>query len=145
LIVVVLNGTHLYDTAGKLMDAGFATSTIGSWSPDPLPTPIETVTPSVDAVRVLSTTKTHDVATVQRQGGGSSILTWIIVLLVLAYVGRVAQIRRRKVLRRRARQRARIEATRARIEQRYARPPRQPRTLDLRDREEDQQRSSAFW
>ena len=150
LIVVVLNGTHVYDTAARLMDAGFATATISAWSPDPLPSELATaapvgdaVTPSVDAVRALSATKTRDVATVAKQGGGSSLMTWIIVVLVLAYIARVAQIRRRKILRRRARRRARIEVTRKHIEQRYARPPRAPRTLDLRDPE--QRQSSTMW
>ena len=136
LIVVVLNGTHVYDAAARLMDAGFATATIGTWSPDPLPVEVAPVSPSVDAVRALSTTKTKEPATVKRQGGGSSIMTWIIVLLIVVYVARVAQIRRRRIRRRRARRLAQVEATRKRIEQRYARPPRAPRTLDLREREE---------
>jgi hypothetical protein len=129
------------------MDAGFATSTIGTWSPDPLPEPVQTVTPSVDAVRALSTAKTTDtanVANVKHQGGGSSLLTWVVVLLVVTYVGRVTQIRRRKILRRRAQRHARLEATRARVEQRYARPPRAPRTLDLREPEQ-RSRSGSFW
>src|SRR5205807_7700314 len=46
-----------------------------------------------------------------------------IVFLVIAYVARVLQIRRRKILRRRAlreRQRARIETTRRQIDDRYS-------------------------
>ena len=43
LIVVALNGPRIYDTASQLMDAGFATATIGTWHPDPLPSVAEAV------------------------------------------------------------------------------------------------------
>jgi D-alanyl-D-alanine carboxypeptidase len=129
LIVVVLNASHVYESAARLMDAGFATSTISTWEPDHLPVAEPA---SADSVRARAGAKTKDVATVKRAGGGSKI-PLIIVLMLVAYGARVAQIRRRRILRRRARRRARIEATRAHIDARYAKPMRSPRALPLRE------------
>lgn len=140
LIVVVLNASHVYEAAAHLMDAGFATSTIGTWAPDPLPVevaPVEAVGPSAFAKRT-------EVDPVQHVGG-HSIFPWIIATLVLAYGARVVQIKRRKLRRKRAQRRARIEATRAQIETRYAKPMSTPRTLPLRDQAGSRsQRASSY-
>jgi D-alanyl-D-alanine carboxypeptidase len=133
LIVVVLNASHVYDSAARLMDAGFATSTIATWEPDHLPV----VEPSsVDSLRTRAAAKTREVATVKHSGGGHSIIPLMIVLILTIYGSRVVQIRRRRIRRRRARRRARIEVTRAHIEARYARPMSTPRALPLREPDE---------
>jgi serine-type D-Ala-D-Ala carboxypeptidase (penicillin-binding protein 5/6) len=134
LIVVVLNASHVYDSAARLMDAGFATSSIATWEPDPLPVAAEPA--SVDPIRERPAEKTIEVATAKHSGGGHSILPLIIVLILVLYGARVMQIRRRRILRRRARRRARIEATRAHIDARYARPMSTPRALPLRELDE---------
>ena len=146
LIVVALNGPRIYDTASQLMDAGFATAAIGTWHPDPLPSVAEAVTPSVDVRRALkddavstpvATSKPH----------GNPLFKIFLVFLVIAYVARVLQIRRRRILRRRAmreQRRARIEVTRQQIEARYSQRMSTPRTLDLRDTEERRPRSSSY-
>ena len=146
LIVVALNGPHIYDTASQLMDAGFATATVGSWHPDPLPSAAEAVSPSVDMMRSLKdeTATVATTTTVKRHG--HSVFKIFVFLLVVAYVARVLQIRRRRILRRRAmraRQRARIEVTRQQIEARYSQRMSPTRTLDLRD-PEPRSRTSTY-
>jgi D-alanyl-D-alanine carboxypeptidase len=128
LIVVVLNASHVYDTAARLMDAGFATSTIATWQPDPLPV---VVPASVDSIRSRAVAKTKDVVKVKH--GGGSLLPLSIVVIVVLYGARVVQIKRRRIRRLRARRRARIEATRAHIEDRYAKRMSTPRALSLRE------------
>jgi len=137
LVVVVLNAKHVYETAARLMNAGFATATITTWEPDHLPV---TVPASEDSIRARVTAKTREVAQTKR--GGHSVLPYIIVLILLAYGARVTQIKRRRIRRRRARRRARLEATRAQIEQRYAKRVSAPRALPLRE-SADPRRSSA--
>jgi D-alanyl-D-alanine carboxypeptidase len=140
LIVVVLNASHVYDTAARLMDAGFATSTIATWEPDHLPV---SVPASVDSIRSRAAAKTKDVATVKH--GGRSIIPILIVLILVLYGARVAQIRRRRIRRRRERRRARIEATRAHIEHRYAKRVSTPRALPLRETDEPRRtRASSY-
>ena len=148
LIVVALNGPRIYDTASQLMDAGFATATIGTWRPDPLPTVVDQVTPSVSVGRsVRDEAATASTSTAKAKAHGHSLFKIFAYLLVIAYVARVLQIRRRKILRRRAvreRRRARIEVTRRQIEARYSQRMSTPRTLDLRDTDERRSRASSF-
>jgi len=147
LIVVALNGPHIYDIASQLMDAGFATATIGTWHPDPLPSVAEPVSPSVDALRSLKDENAAPVATTTAKPHGHSLLKILVYLLVIVYVARVLQIRRRKILRRRAlreRRRARIEVTRRQIEARYSQRMSPPRTLDLRDSDDRRSRTSSY-
>jgi D-alanyl-D-alanine carboxypeptidase len=147
LIVVALNGPRIYDTASQLMDAGFVTATIGTWQPDPLPSVAEVASPSVDVVRSLKDETAAPVATTRTEPHGHSLFKIFIYLLVIAYVARVLQIRRRKILRRRAvrdRRRARIEVTRRQIEARYSQRMSPPRTLDLRDSDERRSRTSSY-
>lgn len=149
LIVVALNGPHIYDTASQLMDAGFATAAIGTWHPDPLPSAAEAVSPSADVVRSLKdeTASTVPAATTTAKPHGHSVFKIFVFLLVLAYVARVMQIRRRRIRRRRAmrdRRRARIEITRRQIEARYSQRMSPTRTLDLRDTEERRPRTSSY-
>jgi hypothetical protein len=66
---------------------------------------------------------------------------------VIAYVARVLQIKRRKVLRRRAmraRRRARIEVTRRQIDARYSQRVSAPRALSLRDEGSRRERASTY-
>jgi D-alanyl-D-alanine carboxypeptidase len=142
-LIVVLNASHVYDSAARLMDAGFATSSIATWEPDHLPIAAEPA--GVDSIRARAAAKTKEVATVKHAGGGHSILPSIIVLIVVLYGARVAQIRRRRIRRRRARRRARIEATRAHIDARYAKPMSTPRALPLRELDERRRsRASSY-
>ena len=146
LIVVVLNASHVYDSAARLMDAGFATSTISTWEPDHLPVVEPVVEPSsVDSLRTRAAAKTREVATVKQTGGGRSIIPFIIVLIVAVYGARVLQIRRRRIRRRRARRRARLEATRAHIDARYSKRMSTPRALSLREPDEPRHtRTSSY-
>jgi D-alanyl-D-alanine carboxypeptidase len=141
LIVVVLNASHVYDSAARLMDAGFATSTIATWEPDHLPVEAPA---GVDSAPARAAAKTEEVATV-KHGGGHSTIQIIIILMLVAYGARVTQIRRRRIRRTRARRRARIEATRANIEARYAKPVGTPRALPLRERDESPRTSGSSY
>ncbi|MGZ4140790.1 MAG: D-alanyl-D-alanine carboxypeptidase family protein [Actinomycetota bacterium] len=134
-IVVVLNTAHVYETAAGLMDATFASATLGSWTPDPLPAGTTmSVPPSVESVRALTASKTRDVAAAP--AGHHPPFALVFFLLGFGYVSRVVQVRRRKVRRRRAQRRARAAATRAQLEHRYAieQPQPMPGTLVLRER-----------
>ena len=145
LIVVALNGPRIYDAASQLMDAGFATATIGSWRPDPLPSVQQDPATRVDTGRSLNDTYTPATATAKH--GGHSPTKIFLVVLVLAYAARFMQIKRRKVRRRRsmrARRRARIEVTRRQIEARYSQRMSTPRALPLRETEERRSRASSY-
>jgi len=146
LIVVALNGPHIYDTASRLMDAGFATATIGTWHPDPLPSVAEVVTPSPNISALKDDSVTTAVAA-STKPHGHSLFKIFVSLLALTYVARVLQIKRRRMLRRRAmrrRRRARIEVTRRQIEARYSQRMSTPRVLDLRESEERRSRASSY-
>ena len=145
LIVVALNGPRVYDAASQLMDAGFATATLGSWRPDPLPSVQQDPATRVDTGRSLNDTYTPATATAKH--GGHSPTKIFLVVLVLAYAARFMQIKRRKVRRRRAmraRRRARIEVTRRQIEARYSQRMSTPRALPLRETEERRSRTSSY-
>jgi len=145
LIVVALNGPRIYDTASQLMDAGFATATIGSWRPDPLPSVQELPATRVDTGRSLNDAYTPATATPKH--GGHSLTKIFLAVLVLAYVARVMQIKRRKRRRRRAmraRRRARIEVTRRQIDARYSQRMSTPRVLSLRETEPRRSRASSY-
>jgi D-alanyl-D-alanine carboxypeptidase len=148
LIVVALNGPHIYDTASRLMDAGFATATIGTWQPDPLPTEVApgvaaaatpaaatTAEPTANAAATTTAAATAEpTATVKHHR--HPLLKLVVFVLALAYVARFVQIRRRKIRRRRAmraQRLARVEVTRKQIEARYSQKVRAPRALPLRE------------
>jgi len=145
LIVVALNGPRIYDAASRLMDAGFATATIGTWLPDPLPLAQQDPAARADTGRSLNDRYVPATATSKR--GGHSLTKIFLFVLVLAYSARYAQIKRRKVRRRRAmraRRHARIEVTRRQIEARYSQRMSTPRALQLRETEEPRSRASSY-
>lgn len=145
LIVVALNGPHVYDTAARLMDAGFATATIGTWRPDPLPTVADAVSPGADVVKALKDENAAPTASAKSKHGNSLFKIFVFVL-VFAYAARFVQIKRRKVMRRRAlreRRRARIEVTRRQIEARYSQRMTAARALPLRENEQRRSGTSS--
>src|SRR5439155_1503399 len=75
-------------------------------------------------------TATRTATTTTAKPHGHSLLKIFVVFLVIAYVARVLQIKRRRMLRRRAmraRRRARIETTRRQIDARYSQRMSTPR------------------